>query len=225
MAISNLSREIFIAALSFLIGAFLVYMFTLRVGPRAVSKEDAETIVKRVRAVEQILGRLVEGALRPDEFVILLLGPGEPSKADSPDELHVRVWNLRNRLSAKLEGVAVTLTIENSTKALALRAGTIVILACSIGSATELGMISEHQSLCLKSVIAVHRQQKGAFMLRAASGAAKAFGAEFVDYGDDELERDLDERLFERILEKYHATVSRALQESLQRGEAKFAKF
>jgi hypothetical protein len=218
-------------------------MFTLRVGPRAVSKEDAETIVKRVRAVEQILGRLVEGALRPDEFVILLLGPGEPSKADSPDELHVRVWNLRNRLSerllsfrfsvafgedierAKLEGVAVTLTIENSTKALALRAGTIVILACSIGSATELGMISEHQSLCLKSVIAVHRQQKGAFMLRAASGAAKAFGAEFVDYGDDELERDLDERLFERILEKYHATVSRALQESLQRGEAKFAKF
>ena len=196
-----------------------------------------DAIDTRISAIENILRVVVKGTLNPEEFLVLLFGPGAPLETDAADEFHVRVWTIRTSLRAKLEKfsfvVAFGEDIEGATrndqslslfnisvteKALAARAGTIVILASSIGSAAELGIISQHQVLCAKAIIAVHQMQRGAFMLRGVSKEAELHGARLVFYEDEQLATQrLADTLFEEVLGRYEAALSRSLLTSPQR--------
>jgi hypothetical protein len=203
-------------------------------GTRAASA-ISEDVERRLRAIHRILNLVVKTTLRPEDFVILIYGPGAPSPV-SRDPVAGKVWNVRCKLKDALEDfgfiAAFGEDIEEATKgdkllnainiavkekAVASKAVTVVILAASTGAATEVGVVSQSQLLSSKSIIAIHEYHGGGFMAKGASREAEMYGARVIFYKDTCLESgELKERLFDELLKRYEGALVRSMSNYLQ---------
>ena len=104
------------------------------------------------------------------------------------------------------------LNIALKEQAFARKAHAIVVFASSVGSATEVGLLSQHPSLCQKTVIAIHTRHAGGFMATGASRVAAAQGARVVMYGDVDLRScSLLDGLCDEVWRLYEGVVLREL--------------